>query len=96
MKPYKPPALDFTKKSNSKLFKKIESITKSKSNKGKKESDEDLSNYMSKIIKESSNKKNFKHIDPDTVRILNYNILSVVKFQILINNIRFALFDTYT
>lgn len=95
MKPYKPAVLDFKKKSDSKLLKTIEKITKSKSSKGKKEPNEDLTNYINTIIKESSNKKNSKQVDPDKVRILNYNILSVVKFQIWINNIRFALFDTY-
>jgi len=80
VKPYKPATLDLKKKSNAKLLKKIENITKSnKSSKGKKEPNEDLTNYMSNIIKESSNKKKSKQSDPDKVRILIYH-LSVVKF----------------
>jgi len=75
VKPYKPAALNFKKKSNAKLLKKIENITKSnKSSKSKKDPSEDLTNYMNYIIKESSKKTKSIQSDPNKVRILNYHL----------------------
>ncbi|KAL5241370.1 hypothetical protein ACI65C_008780 [Semiaphis heraclei] len=63
--PYKPAALNL-KKSNPELLKKINNITKtSKSSKSKKDPNEDLKNFMSKILTQSSKINNNKQIDPD-------------------------------
>lgn len=76
--PYKPAALNL-KKSNPELLKKINNITKtSKSSKSKKDPNEDLKNFMSKILTQSSKINNNKQIDPDKVRNFNYH-LSVLK-----------------
>ncbi|CAI6365346.1 unnamed protein product [Macrosiphum euphorbiae] len=71
VKPYKPATLNFNKKSNAKLLKKIESVTtkSDKSSKGKKNPSEDLTNYISNIIKEVSKKKKSKQADPDKILI---------------------------
>jgi len=62
-------------KSNSKLLQKIKSVTqKSKSSKGKKGSNEDLTNYLSHILKQSSKNKNNKQVDSDKVRNFNYDL----------------------
>uniref|UniRef100_A0A2S2PTC5 Uncharacterized protein n=1 Tax=Schizaphis graminum TaxID=13262 RepID=A0A2S2PTC5_SCHGA len=79
VKPYKPAALDFNKKLNSSLFKKIDAITKrsSTSSKSKKEtSEEDLTHYIRNIVREGTKKKISKQVDTDKVRILNYHLIS--------------------
>jgi len=60
VKPYKPATLDFSKKSNSSLIKKIDTILNRSSllSKNKKEtSEEDLTHYMRHIVEEGTKKK---------------------------------------
>lgn len=86
VKPYKPAVIDFKKKTNSNMLKKIDKITKNnKSSKGKKDSEPDLSDFLKKIIMESTQKKSlkksFKNEDPDKVIILNYHFISYITFS---------------
>jgi len=70
VKPYKPAVLDFRKKSDSKLLKKINNITKSsKPSNHEKEPKEDLSDFIRNIVKESTLKKNSKKVDSNKVSI---------------------------
>lgn len=74
--------MDFKKKSSSNLLKEIETAlnkdSKPHKNKSKKESEEDLTEFIRNIVKEGTKKKSSKIVVKDKVRILNNN-LSVIK-----------------